>query len=170
MPNPVQINHPDGTPVSSVAPLPTTSLGTGGVELATEETLGDAVTELEEISTALTTPAASIPHFGLDATTDLTRAYDDGSTAAEESLVGATASQTTRVHRAKVTAGGACYVTLLSGAGGTELRRWTFPAAGAYVDTFDPRPYAITGTNTALYWARSAAVACTIEIDYVKGV
>jgi hypothetical protein len=133
-------------------------------------TLGDILAELESIDTTLSTPATSIPHFATDATSDLTRAYDDGSTAAEESLVAATASQTTRVYSAKVSAAGACFVRLLNGSAGTELCRWTFPAAGAYDEAFDPRPIAVTGANTALYWERSAAVACTIEIRYIKSV
>lgn len=129
---------------------------------------GSIVALLKAIATQAISTDPAVIRLDPRTTSSFTRAYDDGSTAAEESLVSATASQTTRVYRAKVTAAGACYVRLLSGSGGTELRRWTFPAAGAYVDVFDGQPYAVTGTNTALYWDRSAAVACTIEIDYVK--
>lgn len=127
----------------------------------------EIITLLESIDAGINTQATSIPHFALDTTSDLTRAYDDGSTAAEESLIGAVSGQTTRVHRIVASADAACNIELRDGSGGTVLRKLHFPAAGAYTLDFDPRPWAKTTANTALYWARSAAVACTIEIDYV---
>lgn len=141
--------------------------GAGNVSAGTQR-----VTHADDdpVVTALTAAAAakSLPSHELDATTDLTRVFDDGSTAAEESLVTATASQTTRVHRIIATAAGACNIEFRDGSAGSVLRKLVFPAAGAYVLEFDPRPYITTSTNTALYWYRSAAVACSVEVDYVK--
>lgn len=163
MPQRVELADKYGAAIDSSNPVPVSGTVTGAAsaELATEATLDLVLAELEEAATA-------IPHFALDAASDLTRAYDDGSTAAEESLVSATASQTTRVHRIVATAAGACNIELRDGSAGTVLRKLVFPAAGAYVLDFDPRPWVKTTANTALYWYRSAAVACTIEIDYVK--
>lgn len=121
---------------------------------------GSAVTQPVSIATQ--------PHVALDATSDLTRVFDSGSTSAEASLVTATASQTTRVHRIVCTAAAAGYIELRNGAGGGVLWRADFPAAGGWDFAFDPRPYAVTSTNTALYWYRSAATAMTIQLHYVK--
>lgn len=165
MPQRVELADKYGVAIDDTNPVPVDGTlvvtGASAAELATEATLAS-------IDTTLATPATSIPHFATDAASDMTTVFDDGSTAAEESLVSATASQTTRVYRAKVTAAGACTVYLRNGSAGTILRRWVFPAAGAYDEPFDPRPYAVTGANTALYWERSAAVSCSIEIDYIK--
>lgn len=159
MPQRVELADKYGVPYDADNPVPTSaSVDTTG--LALEATQQDILTELQG-------QATSIPHFALDTATDLTRAFDDGSTAAEESLVAAVASQTTRVHRIIAQAAGACNIELRDGSAGTVLRKLVFPAAGAYVLEFDPRPYAKTTANTALYWYRSAAVACSIEIDYV---
>lgn len=155
------------TAVSVANPLPVlASIDTG--DLATDASVQDVTAEVAGLRADLAVPASSVPHEALDATSDLTRVYDDGSTAAEESLVGATASQTTRVHRIIATADAACNIELRDGSGGTVLRKLHFPAAGGYVLDFNARPWAVTTANTALYWYRSAAVACTIEADYVK--
>jgi hypothetical protein len=155
------------------------TLGTGIVQIVkimdatldgTNKLIVSAAGAAKVDGSAVTQPVsiASQPSEALNATSDLTRAYDDGATAAEESLVSATASQTTRVHRIVATADAACDIELRDGSAGTVLRKLHFPAAGAYVLDFNARPWAKTTANTALFWARSAAVACTIEIDYVK--
>lgn len=157
------VKYDTDNPVPVSATIDTTGLATS----ANQDT---AITHLEAIELALETPASSIPHGALDATSDLTRVYDDGSTAAEESLVAAVSGQTTRVYEIRATSAGAGYIELRNGSGGAVLRRITFPAAGAWEYSFRSRPYAVTGTNTALYWYRSAAVAMTIEAEYVTAV
>lgn len=136
-----------------------------------DEDQADVATELAllgSIDTTLATPATSLPHFALDATNDLTSVTVTRSTSGETSAVSATASQTTRVHRGHITAAGAVTVSLLDGSGGTVLRKWVFPAAGGWDLIFDPRPYAITSANTALYVSTDAAVAVNFTLDYIK--
>ena len=122
----------------------------------------------QDILTALETPATELPKTPLMTTSDLTRVFDSKSTLAEDSLVSATASQTTRVYALTVTSAGAGYIELRDGSAGTVLMRIDFPAAGAYVFDVNSRPWAKTTANTALFWYRSAAVAMTIQAYYVK--
>lgn len=137
------------------------STGSGGVGLATEATLEDVLTVLE-------TPAAALPQTPLLTTSDLTRAFDDASTVGEDSLVSASALQTTRGYIITVTSAGAGYIELRDGSAGTALMRIDFPAAGGWVFDLNERPWVKTTANTALYWYRSAAVAMTIDLRYVK--
>lgn len=149
--------------------------GTPRITIASDDPVVSALSTLNTVAAAIQTATegteantgtaiTGLPRFDLEATSDLTRTFGSGSTAAEASLVAAVVGQTTRVHRLTATMAGAGYITLLNGSAGTELFRLTFPAAGAYVIDFDPRPYAVTSANTALYWARSAAVASTIQV------
>jgi hypothetical protein len=174
-----------GAPVSTENPVPVTVVSGGGggagtsdtteatqllVKTAVETIANDGATEATQadILAALETQATSIPHEALDATTDLTVVSGTRSTSGETSLVGATASQTTRVHEILVTAAGAVTVSLLDGSGGTVLRKMVFPDKGGIHRKFRARPYAKTTANTALYFSTNAAVQVDIEIDYVK--
>lgn len=150
-----------------------------GVTLSTEQdakldsiltALADLDTSLGNIDTTLATPATDIPHFAPDATADLSTVTDSLSASGEASLVGATASQTTRVYRGHITNSTdiAVTVSLLDGSGGTVLRHWILPGKGAWDILFDPRPYAITSTNTALYWSIDATADVDITLDYIK--
>jgi hypothetical protein len=156
---PVEVADEDGKRLPVEATLDPTGL-------ATEAQLDTANAHLEQIEAALEAPASAIPHGALDATSDLDVARDDGSTVGEEVLVAASVGEVTRVYEARVTSKGAGYVELRDGAGGTVLRRLTFPAAGSWELQFRSRPYAVTSANTALYWYRSAAVEMTIEVDF----
>ena len=147
-------------PVTPDAPFPVTIPDASIGLLATEATQ-------VEIRDELQTAATDIPHFALDATSDLSRVYGSGSTVAEASLVAAVSGQTTRVHKLRITSAGAGYVEFRDGSAGTVLELFPFPAAGAYVIDFDPRPLFKTSANTALYWYRSAAVAMTVTAHYV---
>lgn len=135
---------------------------------ASEATLRDAADSLTTIATALTTTATSIPHFGLDTTSDLTHAFVTSSSSGEQDMVTATASQTTRLHRFTITAAAATVVELRDGASGTALKTIEFPAAGAYTYDFDPRPYAKTTANTKLVRNSTVATKVTIDFEYIK--
>jgi len=126
------------------------------------------VTTLGSILTELQTAAISVPHEALDTTTDLTHAFSTSSASGEVSLVTATASQTTRLHRFTITAAAATVIELRDGAAGTALRTIEFPAAGAYVFDFSARPYAKTTANTALMRNSTVATKVTIDFEYVK--
>lgn len=148
------------------------NVGAGTVGTGTQRmTLGSddpAVVSLAAIETSLGTPATELPKTPLMTTSDLTRVFDSGSTVAEASLVSATASQTTKGYIITVTSAGAGYIELRDGSAGTVLMRIDFPAAGGWVFDLNERPWVKTTANTALYWYRSAAVAMTIDLRYVK--
>ena len=130
-------------------------------DLATEATQLDILTELQTVPT-------SIPHFATDTTSDLTYGFSSSSASGEVSLVTATASQTTRVYKAVVTAAAATVIELRDGAAGTALWTIEFPAAGAYVFDFDPRPWAKTTANTALIRNSTVATKVTVAFWYIK--
>jgi len=141
--------------------LPTTSAGPDGEALATEATQ-------EAVLEALQTEATSIPHFALDATSDLTYVFSSSSASGEVSLVTATASQTTKAYRMVITAAAATVIELRDGASGTALWSIEFPAAGAYVFDLNSRPWAKTTANTALMRNSTVATKVTIALWYVK--
>lgn len=147
------------------ATITSSALPTGA---ATEASTLDLITSSNSIATLLATPATTLPKRELVSTSDLTRANQTRSTSGETSLVTATASQTTRVHRIICSAAAAVTVSLLSGSGGTVLFVMEFPAAGVYILDFDERPYAKTATNTALYFSTDAAAAVDLQVWYVK--
>lgn len=131
--------------------------------------LGDNATELGNINTTLGTPSTDIPHFALDATLDITQAAIAFNSTSDQDIVTATASQTTRVHRLRLSFGGACTFSVYSGgSGGTLLEAIDIPAAGIYVLDFDPRPYFITATNEKLTLKTSAAVQVRGTLGYKK--
>ena len=139
-----------------------------GVAVDLEALLDAQQTTLDSIDTSLSTPATSIPHFALDTTSDLTYVFDTSSSSGERTLVSATSSQTTRVHRMVITAAAATVIELRDGASGTALWSVEFPAAGAYVFDFDPRPWAKTTANTALIRNSTVATKVTVALWYVK--
>lgn len=130
-------------------------------DLATEATQLDVLAELQTVPT-------SIPHFATDTTSDLTYGFSSSSASGEVSLVTATSAQTTRVYKAVVTAAAATVIELRDGASGTALWTIEFPAAGAYVFDFDPRPWAKTTANTALIRNSTVATKVTIAFWYIK--
>jgi hypothetical protein len=130
-------------------------------DLATEATQLDVLAELQTVPT-------SIPHFATDTTSDLTYGFSTSSASGEVSLVTATVGQTTRVYKAVVTAAAATVIEIRDGAVGTALWTIEFPAAGAYVFDFDPRPWAKTTANTALIRNSTVATKVTIAFWYIK--
>jgi hypothetical protein len=150
----------DGTEAFAQAVTNVNSAG-DSVDLATEATQLDVLAELQTVPT-------SIPHFATDTTSDLTYGFSSSSSSGEVSLVTATASQTTRVYKAVVTAAAATVIEIRDGAAGTALWTIEFPAAGAYVFDFDPRPWAKTTANTALIRNSTVATKVTIAFWYIK--
>lgn len=133
--------------------------------------LGDLDTALGNIDTTLATPSTDIPHFALDATLDISQAAIAFNSTSDQDIVSATASQTTRVHRLRLSFGGACTFSIYSGgSGGTLLEAIDIPAAGIYVLDFDPRPYFITATSEKLTLKTSAAVQVRGTLGYKKSV
>jgi len=150
----------DGTEAYAQAVTNVNSSGVS-VDLATEATQLDVLAELQ-------TSPTSIPHFATDTTSDLTYGFSSSSASGEVSLVTATSGQTTRIYKAVVTAAAATVVELRDGASGTALWTIEFPAAGAYVFDFDPRPWAKTTANTALIRNSTVATKVTIAFWYIK--
>lgn len=122
---------------------------------------------LQDVLTALQTPATSLPHFATDTTSDLTHGFSSSSSSGERTLVGAVSGQTTRIYRMTITAAAATVIELRDGASGTALKTMEFPAAGAYVYDFDPRPYVKTTANTALILNSTVATKTTIDFGYI---
>lgn len=145
--------------------LPTTA----ALSTTDATTLASIVTNTDRAADALELAATSIPHFALDAASDLSYVFSTGSASGERAaLVSATAAQTTRVHRMVITAAAATVIELRDGAAGTALWTVEFPAAGAYTFDFDPRPWAKTTANTALIMNSTVATKVTIALWYVK--
>jgi hypothetical protein len=80
--------------------------------------------------------------------------------------VTATASQTTRVHRAIISCAGACLVELLDGT--TNAKTIRFAGAGVVILDFSSEPWVITTANTALQYKTSAGVQVDVDVEYVK--
>lgn len=138
-----------------------------GVVLSDED-----LAAIDAITTALETPATELPPpvpVGAGNTT-LTRATVSISTATTTSIVGATASQTTRVHRIALTiaAGAAQTVTFQSAS--TSLGAFDIPdTGGSIVFDFSPYWWFKTATNEAFQITTSSTAAVKGIIDYVKG-
>lgn len=128
-----------------------------------------ANTTLELISDAVNTALTSLPHEALDTTLDLTRVLVDFTSTSDQTIVSATASQTTRVHRLDLWFAGAVTLNIYSGtSGGTLIGKLLVPSAGHYRLDFDARPHLVTGTNEALTFDASASVNIVGYVDYVK--
>jgi hypothetical protein len=129
----------------------------------------DSIAALGVLHTDLTATVTELPKTPLLAATDFTYVFDSSSASTERSLVGATASQTTKGYAMIVTAAAATTFTFTDGSAGTVLYTLEFPAAGAYV--LDPveRPYFKTTASTALYVKSSNAVKTTVGLRHVKG-
>lgn len=102
----------------------------------------------------------------LAATTGLTN-YNLSTAAIGDTTVStATASQTTRVHRMRLSVAGATVLTIKSGATTLEVLR--FPAAGFLIYDFAARPWYVTAANAALVVSNSAAVQVDGVFEFVK--
>jgi hypothetical protein len=100
-------------------------------------------------------------------TSDLTAARISFSATGDQTIVSATASQTTRVYRLRLTVAGATNISIKDGAAST-LEIIQFAAAGMLVLDFNTRPYWVTTANTAFILNSSAAVAVEGRIEYIK--
>ena len=115
-------------------------------------------------------PAVALLGTGpsLRATSDLTGLrINNAAASGDTALVSATASQTTRVHRMKLSVAGACIVQIRDGA--TVLEAFNFAGVGGgIVLDFSERPWYITTANTALNLNVSVAVQVDGRLEYVK--
>ena len=85
---------------------------------------------------------------------------------ADQTIVAATAAQTTKAHRLRLSIAGATNISIKDGA--TVLEVFQFAGAGALILDFSERPYYVTTANTAFVIASSALVAVEGRIDFVK--
>ena len=125
---------------------------------------------VENIDTTLQSPAASLPPQVPVASSDatLTRATVSISSATTTSIVGATASQSTRAHRIVLTVAGTQTITFQSAA--TSLGAFDFPSTGGIlVLDFSEYWWFKTANNEAFQITTSGAAAVKGIIDYVKG-
>lgn len=101
-------------------------------------------------------------------TSDLTAARISFNATTEQTIVTATAAQTTRVYRFRISTAGAANITIRDGVAGTILEVLQFPAAGFLILDFNTRPYWITSTNAAFTLQSSTAVQVEGRVEYVK--
>lgn len=99
---------------------------------------------------------------------DLTQTRITFNATTEQTIVAATAAQTTRVYRFRVSTAGAANITVRDGVAGTILEVLQFPAAGFLILDFNTRPYWVTSTNAALTLQSSTAVQIEGRIEFVK--
>lgn len=121
---------------------------------------GSAVTQPVSMATG---PIPAVQASG-DAT--LTRATVSITTATDTTIVSATASQTTRLHRFSLSVSGACTLTWKSAS--TTLWAKDFPSAADWSETFSELAYIETAANEALVLTTSAAVTVKGVVAYKK--
>lgn len=97
---------------------------------------------------------------------DLTAARITFAATGDQTIVSATASQTTRIYRLRLTVAGLTNITVKDGA--TTLEVIQFPAAGMLILDFNTRPYWVTSANSAFILNSSAAVAVEGRVEYLK--
>ena len=91
------------------------------------------------------------------------------STSGDNSIVGAVAGQTTRVHRIFLVAAGAVNITFKDGASTSLTGALSLPAAGAgMVFDFSTEPWFVTSANSAFIINLSAAVQVSGRIYYSR--
>jgi hypothetical protein len=156
----------DGTRTAFI-PATVTVDGLGAIVTPPSDATNQAIlAELQTMEDTLSTPVTELPPPSLSTAKRLARAVASSSTATTTSLVSATASQTTRVHRAVISCAGACLVELLDGT--TNAKTIRFPGAGVAILDFAAEPWVITSVNTALQFKTSAAVQVDVDVEYVK--
>lgn len=100
-------------------------------------------------------------------TTDLTPAIISGNTTgADIQIVSGTASQTTRVHRMRITAAGSVVMSIKDGT--TVLEVINLIAGVPFILNLSDRPYYKTTVATALNYALSAAIQVNGVVEYRK--
>lgn len=85
----------------------------------------------------------------------------------DTAIVTATASQTTRVHRFKLSVAGATIVQIKDGATVLEVFNFAGNGGSAILD-FSSEPWYVTSTNSALNINSSAAVQVDGRVEYIK--
>ena len=127
-----------------------------------------AVTSLQLIDNAMAaaTPIRTRP--GMPTTQGLTNAAIDIASSGDNTIVSATASQTTRVFRLALIVDAAVDIIVKTGSTAlTGTLRFKSPGASLILD-FDGEPHFITGSNEAFILNLSAAISVDGWIQYEK--
>lgn len=124
---------------------------------------------LEDIETALTAPVSELPKTPLLSESDMVAGNVSRTGAGETTMVAAVSGQTTKLHAYAVTVPGPGTVEIRNGTGGTVLRKHVFPDKGGLIRDERERPYAKTGTNTALVFYWSGSGEANIDFDTKTG-
>jgi hypothetical protein len=101
-------------------------------------------------------------------TTDLSRFLIDTASSGDTPMVSATASQTTRGHRLRLTAAGTVVVKITDGAAGAVLERFDMIAGQTIHLPLSDRPYHKGTANTIMMLNLSAAVQVSGVYEYIK--
>lgn len=136
-----------------------------GIFRSTSPTLRDGEQAQPALDAAGRLITATAPPLS---TSDLTGARISFNSTAEQTIVAATAAQTTRVYRFRISTAGAANITIRDGVAGTILEVLQFPAAGFLILDFNTRPYWATSVNAAFTLQSSTAVQVEGRVEYVK--
>jgi hypothetical protein len=103
----------------------------------------------------------------LTATTDLSRATLNISTATTTAVVGAVSGQTTRVHRIVMNIAAAQTIHIKDGSTTLTGNAMTFAAAQTVIMDFSSRPWFTTSANSAFNFVTTTTGAVTGFVEYV---
>lgn len=155
----VVLINSDGTPVNAINPLPVTPVS-GGV---------DQDVNIAAILGAA--PSATNPlwfQYGVGTTLPFTRATVNITTATTTAIVGATASQTTRVLRMMLNFAGTQTLDIQSASTSLVGAPMTFATGGGLILDFMGQPWFVTAVNEALNFVTTTTARITGFVDYAK--
>jgi hypothetical protein len=118
-----------------------------------------------EIGTSTSPVAVSA---GARTTAALTSAAIDFTATGDNTLVSATASQTTKVYKLFLIVGAATNLTFKNGASTSLTGAMSFGANGTMTIDFDGEPWFTTSTNTAFILNQSGTAQVSGRIYYIK--
>lgn len=158
--------------VNASSPTDATSLGnafllTQGVPILYNGSSGDRG---RSVVAAANTQGTGTQAIGLPlwSTTDLSVVAVSTAASGDTTLVSATASQTTRCYRLRLTAAGTVTAKITDGAAGTVLERFEMIAGQSVLLPLSDRPYHKGTANTAMILNLSAAIQVSGVYEYVK--
>lgn len=142
----------------------TASLLAGGVYNSTAPVLTDAQGAAAQLDAAGNLQTAT----GVRKAAATTPVAISFSGSGDNTIVSATASQTTRVHRLYIVVAGATSITFKTGAGTSLTGAMPLAANGGIMMDFSAEPWFVTGTNEAFIINSSAAVQVSGRAEYLK--